>query len=310
MHYVCIGPATGIESHKTNSESVMRMSRAVFCLTCRYMLQLSTPASDADSAAADLVPLLETLLQISPEMQRVLTSSGASSEGQAKLPDLSTDTPAPSAAPDAGMPGAHHHHHQSQNLGAHVPALLPAAPSTPLDQRAGGATSDASARYRPQDSATTASSSDASMQDAPTDRSNLDPAAQDAAASATPAAAAAPAPASSNNASDGIESGSNGGHNVSTNSSQPSCLFAACWTQHVPSQDNFNLPQNVALCGCPDAQISFDAAIRDVDSIIDRLYGAGSVIAWASNQQLQDDESDDEAVEALSHALGETSTGV
>lgn len=90
---------------------------------------------------------------------------------------------------------------------------------------------------------------------------------------------------------------------------KPVCLFAACWTQPVPLQDDFKLPANIGLCGSPDAQISFDGAISDVDSIIDRLYGAGTASAWAGKHQMQDDESDDEAVEALSHALGEASTG-
>ena len=89
-------------------------------------------------------------------------------------------------------------------------------------------------------------------------------------------------------------------------SNRPTCLHALCWTQRLPDPADFDLPCNVAMCSPPDAQISFDAALTGVDALIERLYGAGVSSSWDSQQGLQDDESDEEAVEALSHALEQT----
>ena len=89
-------------------------------------------------------------------------------------------------------------------------------------------------------------------------------------------------------------------------SKKPTCLHAVCWTQHLPDQADFDLPGNLAMCSPPDAQISFDAALTAVDALIERLYGPEASSSWDSQQGLQDDESDEEAVEALSHALEQT----
>ena len=89
-------------------------------------------------------------------------------------------------------------------------------------------------------------------------------------------------------------------------SKRPAVLFAACWTQHIADRAQFELPANVAMCNPPDAQITFDAALTEVDGLINCLYGSGAAASWDSKRGVQDDESDEEAVEALSHALEQT----
>lgn len=117
-----------------------------------------------------------------------------------------------------------------------------------------------------------------------------------------PAAAQEPAAPTSGSASAAVGSSGTG----RLQSKRPAILFAACWTQHTPHRAQYELPENVAMCSPPDAQITFDAALLEVDGLIDRLYGSGAAASWDSKRGLQDDESDEEAVEALSHALEQT----
>ncbi len=357
------------------------------------MLQLSTPSSGAASAAADLLPLLQALLLISPEMCQALSSPHTSSQPcgdsvhqsapavhagvsppaltnsqQQRNPDaaaadadslqtahlLAAEPPMTAGSPMdemsnaevrsrsvAASPGSSSQpsNHQGTESSASSqptdgsPALLAAEQNT-LGQQgqtlahdlgdtrteghagggmAGGLKDFPSQQHVNGSSAepTAGSGGGASQGDTSESRPTL------TSTGAVPAASSEAAVPEHRLQPNGLSrtnpaAPSNHDSEESTThlprsplGTRPLCLFAACWTQHVPDRDEFELPPNVGLCGAPDAQITFDAAITSVDDIIDGLYGAGTASAWAGKLQPQDDESDDEAVEALTHALGE-----
>ena len=298
---------------------------------CRYLLQLTTPASDTESAAADLSPLLEALLQISPDMRKALQSHRPSQEGSSgpgvgspSSPDSGSPEP-PHArsvqqqrnpeslhvvddqrAPPVGassLPAQHPDNSSSSSPNATSAVDQAVHSSSALEEQAG----ISSTGSRPGHSTNTSISSTSRPHDTDTGPNSAD-AGTAAGSSVAASEAVSGGRKHSSKADAGIAGEGSRAENPGIHTSRPACLFVACWTQPVPSQNDFEMPENVGFCGTPDAQISFDAAIKVVDSIVDRLYGAGTASRWADTHQQQDDESDDEAVEALSHALGEAST--
>ena len=67
--------------------------------------------------------------------------------------------------------------------------------------------------------------------------------------------------------------------------------LSGCWS----------LPQNVALCKLPDASVAYEDCIREAENRLQRLFP--DVHHLFRERSAVDDDSDDEAILALSEAL-------
>ena len=63
----------------------------------------------------------------------------------------------------------------------------------------------------------------------------------------------------------------------------------------------WSLPRNVALCKLPDASVSYEDCVREAESRLQKLFP--DVHHLFTDRSAVDDDSDDEAILALSEAL-------
>ena len=69
------------------------------------------------------------------------------------------------------------------------------------------------------------------------------------------------------------------------------------------SDCGWELPHNVALCKMPSPSVAYEDCVQGAENLLQRLC-PDLVGLFASKGSALDDDSDDEAIEALSEALG------
>ena len=71
---------------------------------------------------------------------------------------------------------------------------------------------------------------------------------------------------------------------------------------------SWELPQNVALCRMPSASVAYEDCVLEAEGLLKQLCPDLEAL-FAGRASVLDDESDDEAIEALSEALGKLEVG-
>ena len=77
---------------------------------------------------------------------------------------------------------------------------------------------------------------------------------------------------------------------------------------HEDLRSSWQLPQNVALCRMPSASVAYEDCVLEAEGLLKQLCPDLEVL-FAGKASALDDESDDEAIEALSEALGKLEGG-
>ena len=72
---------------------------------------------------------------------------------------------------------------------------------------------------------------------------------------------------------------------------------------HEDSGSSWTLPRNVALCSMPSPSVAYEDCVSEAEGLLKQLCPELEVL-FADKGSALDDESDDEAIEALSEALG------
>lgn len=65
---------------------------------------------------------------------------------------------------------------------------------------------------------------------------------------------------------------------------------------------SWDLPQNIALCSMPDASVAYEECVSEAEGSLQQLFPDLQSM-FPDNGSAGDDDSDDEAIEALSEAL-------
>lgn len=77
---------------------------------------------------------------------------------------------------------------------------------------------------------------------------------------------------------------------------------------HEDSGSSWTLPQNVALCGMPSPSVAYEDSVLEAEGLLKQLCPDLEAL-FAGKACALDDESDDEAIEALSEALSKLEGG-
>ena len=77
---------------------------------------------------------------------------------------------------------------------------------------------------------------------------------------------------------------------------------------HEDLRSSWRLPKNVALCSMPSPSIAYEDCVLEAESLMQQLF-PGLEGLFAGKGPVLDDDSDDEAIEALSEALGKLGDG-
>ncbi|EIE25039.1 FAD/NAD(P)-binding domain-containing protein [Coccomyxa subellipsoidea C-169] len=88
---------------------------------------------------------------------------------------------------------------------------------------------------------------------------------------------------------------------------RPKALLAAYYNSAASSSASAlqHLPANIALCDPPDATIGYEAVIQGAQALLQRLFPDLQGGLFPGGGDAGDDESDEEAIQALSEALGD-----
>ena len=69
------------------------------------------------------------------------------------------------------------------------------------------------------------------------------------------------------------------------------------------SQSSWELPQNVALCGMPSPSVAYEDAVLQAEGLLQQLFPDLDTL-FSDKGPALDDESDNEAIDSMSEALG------
>ncbi len=84
---------------------------------------------------------------------------------------------------------------------------------------------------------------------------------------------------------------------------QPETPFMTAQALQEDSQSSWELPRNVALCGMPSPSVAYEDTVQEAEGLLEQLFPDLDVL-FAGQAPAMDDESDHDANEAMSEALG------